>query len=136
MAASEHNPNMPPNAKSIPELLGDLVRDVGELVRSEGRLMRAEVSEAGRQMATGVEMIGAGAVILLVALLVLVQALVIALAEYMGPAWASLLVGGALAVLGAVLVTRGRKDLSATNLVPERTIEQTSRDARLAREQI
>ena len=136
MATSESDPNIPPSARSIPELLGDLVRDVGVLFRSEGRLMRAELGEAGRQMATGIEMIGAGAVILLVALLVLVQALVILLANYMDAGLASLLVGGGLAVLGGILVMRGRKDLSASNLVPERTIEQTSRDARLAREQI
>lgn len=125
-----------PHARSVPELLTDLVRDVGELFRKEGRLVRAEISEAGKRMATGVEMVGAGAVVLLVAMLVLVQALVIALAEVMGAGWASLLVGGVLAVVGIVLVLRGRKDLSAASLAPERTIEQTSRDARLAREQI
>jgi hypothetical protein len=123
-------------SRSIPELIGDLVRDIGELVRSEGRLMRAELREAGERMAAGAEMIGAGAVILLVALLVLVQAVVIALAEWVGPGFAALIVGGVLAILGAVLIALGRKDLSASSLVPERTIEQTSRDARLAREKL
>jgi hypothetical protein len=136
--ATSDNPGPGPGAetRSVPELLTDLVRDVGELFRKEGRLVRAEISEAGKRMATGVEMVGAGAVVLLVAMLVLVQALVIALAEVMGAGWAALLVGGVLAVVGIVLVLRGRKDLSAASLVPERTIEQTSRDARLAREQI
>ena len=124
------------SSKSIPELLTDLVRDLGELFRKEGRLVRAEISEAGKRLASGIEMMGAGAVLLLVALFVLVQALVIALAELVGPGWASLIVGGLLAVIGVVLIMRGRKDLSASSLMPERAIEQTSRDVRLAKEQI
>jgi hypothetical protein len=130
------DPHAPQEPKSIPALLADLVRDVSELFRKEGLLVRAEMAEAGRRMAGGVEMIGAGAVFLLVALLVLVQALVIALAELVGAGWASLIVGGGLALVGALLVLRGRRDLSAASLVPDRTLEQTSRDMRLAREQL
>jgi hypothetical protein len=123
-------------SRSIPELLTDLVRDLGELFRKEGRLVRAEISEAVGRLATGIEMMGAGAVLLLVALFVLVQALVIALAHLVGPGWSSLIVGGLLAAIGIVLILRGRKDLSASSLMPERTLEQTSRDVRLAKEQI
>jgi hypothetical protein len=123
-------------SRSIPELLTDLVRDLGELFRKEGRLVRAEISEAVGRLATGIEMMGAGAVLLLVALFVLVQALVIALAHLVGPGWSSLIVGGLLAAIGIFLIMRGRKDLSASSLMPERTLEQTSRDVRLAKEQI
>jgi hypothetical protein len=123
-------------SRSIPELLTDLVRDLGELFRKEGRLVRAEISEAVGRLTTGIEMMGAGAVLLLVALFVLVQALVIALAHLVGPGWSSLIVGGLLAAVGIVLIMRGRKDLSASSLMPERTLEQTSRDVRLAKEQI
>lgn len=123
-------------SRSIPELLTDLVRDLGDLFRKEGRLVRAEISEAVGRLATGIEMMGAGAVLLLVALFVLVQALVIALAHLVGPGWSSLIVGGLLAAIGIVLILRGRKDLSASSLMPERTLEQTSRDVRLAKEQI
>lgn len=130
------DPNATQETRSIPGLLADLVRDVSELFRKEGMLVRAELAEAGQKMATGAEMIAAGGVLLLVALLVLVQALVIALAEVVGPGWAALIVGGALAAVGALLVHRGKRDLSAASLVPDRTIEQTSRDMRLAREQI
>ena len=122
--------------RSFADLLGDLVRDVSGLVRSEGRLVRAEIAEAGRSMAVGAELVAAGAILLLVALIVLVQALVVLLAEWVGPAWASLIVGIGLALIGGLLIARGRKDMTAARLVPERTIEQTSRDARLAREQI
>lgn len=123
-------------SRSIADLLGDLVRDLTGLVRSEGRLVRAELVEAGKGMAVGAEMIAAGAILLLVALLVLVQALVVLLAHWVGPGWASAIVGAVFGIIGALLILRGKKNMSAANLVPERTIEQTSRDARLAREQI
>lgn len=122
--------------RSVPELLSKLVDDITGLFRSEGRLVRAELAEASRQMATGVELMGAGAILLLVALLVLVQALVIALAAWVGAGWASLIVGGVLAIIGAIMIARARSDLRAVNLMPQRTMEQTSRDAQMAREQV
>jgi uncharacterized membrane protein YqjE len=124
------------NRKTIPDLLGDLVTDMTGLFRTETRLVRAELAESVRRMSTGIELIGAGGIILLVALLVLVQALVIALSNYLGASWASLAVGIALAVIGAIMVSRGKSDLSASTLIPERTVEQASRDAQLVKEQI
>lgn len=136
MAMPETHRTRSDSSKSIPDLLSTLIDDVTGLFRSEGRLIRAELTEAGRQMATGVELMGAGAILLLVALLVLVQALVIALAALVGAGWASLIVGGVLAILGAIMVARARSDLKTASLMPHRTMEQTSRDAQMAREQI
>lgn len=116
--------------------MSDLVRDLTGLVRGEGRLIKTEIVEGAKTMAAGVEMIAVGLVFLLVATFVLVQALVIALAEWVGAGWASLIVGALLALIGAVLVLRGRKHLSTSELIPERTIEQTGRDIQLAKEQI
>lgn len=121
--------------KSIPQLTGELVTDIANLFRSEGRLMRTELNESVGRMASGVETMGAGIVLLLVALLVLVQALIIALAEWLGAGWASLLVGGVLALLGALMVAKARKDLAVRSLVPDRTLDQASKDVQLAREQ-
>ena len=126
----------PAGPRSLAELLGDLVRDLNGLVRSEGRLVRAELREAGRDMVAGLQLVGAGAVLMAVAMLVLMQAAVVGLAEYVGAMWASLIVGGILAVIGLSLIAAGRKNLKTSNLVPERTIEQTSRDVRLAKEQL
>ncbi len=120
----------------LADLLSDLVRDLTGIVRGEGRLMRAELADAARNAAAGAEMMAAGAILLLLAALVLVQALVIALAEVIGPGWSATVVGAVLGILGAVLVYRGRHNLSAARLIPERTMEQTSRDIRLAKEQL
>jgi hypothetical protein len=136
MAVSEPRTDRQAGARTIPELLGDLVREVSGLVRGEIRLARAEVTDAGRKMATGVETMGAGALVLLVALIVLAQALVLALAKYMDPGLAALAVGGGLGLVGAILVLVGRRAVSSVQIMPERTLEQTSRDMRLAKEKL
>lgn len=121
---------------SITSLLRTLANDISALFRSEARLARAEVSELAGQVATGLELIGAGAILLLVALIVLVQALIIPLADWIGAGWATLIVGGALALIGTIMVLRGRSDLKGANLVPKRTLEQPERDARLVKEHV
>lgn len=123
-------------APGLAELLADLVRDLTGLVRSEGRLMRAELVEAGRNVASGIEMMAAGALALVVALIVLVQAVVIFVATLVGPGWAAVIVGAVIGLFGALLILKGRQTMNAANLMPERTLEQTGRDIQLAKEQI
>lgn len=122
--------------RSVPQLLGDLTREVTTLVRKEVQLIRAEFSEKVTQLEVGAGSVAAGAICLLVALNVLAGALVIALTEFMGAGWAALLVGVVLAVLGAVLVKKGASNLSPSELVPERTAHQVSQDATMLREQV
>lgn len=124
------------SAGGIGGLLSDLMRDVTGIVRGEGKLIRTEIAQAIRGMAAGAEMMAAGGVFLLVAAIVLVQALVIALTHWVGPGWASVIVGVVLGVIGAVLIASGRKKLSVAELTPDRTLHQTSRDVRLAKEQL
>lgn len=126
----------PGPAATLADLLSDLIREVTGLMRSEGRLARTEIAEAARTIAGGTELMAAGAVLLAVAMIVLVQALIIALAPYVGPGWAATVVGAALGLLGAVLILRGQKAVRSARLIPERALEQTSRDVRLAKEQI
>lgn len=133
MVAPDYNEE---KSRSIPDLLRTLASDTSALFRSEARLARAEVSELAGQVATGLELMGAGAILLLVALIVLVQALIIPLADWIGAGWATLIVGGVLALIGAIMVIRGRSDLKTSSLVPHRTLEQPERDARLVKEHV
>ena len=136
MAEPDQEQKQPREAASFGDLLSDLIRELTGLVRSEGRLARAEIAGAARIVAGGIEMMAAGAVLLLVAMIILLQALVIALAHYVGPGWASTIIGAAFGLLGALLILRGQKSVRSAQLIPERTLEQTSRDLRLAKEQI
>jgi hypothetical protein len=122
--------------RSIPQLLSDFTGDLTTLLRKESELVRAEFSEKLGQLARGGGEIAAGAICLLASLLVLLQALVIALSKIMDPAWASLLVGVLVAVVGVVLLRAGAKTAELSNLKPDRTVRQMEKDAQLAKEQV
>lgn len=121
--------------KSAPNLVGDLVGNVSELVRKEIQLLRAEMSEKTTQAFTAAGMIVSGIVIVLVALIVLTFALVAALANAgMGPGWSALLVGVGYTIFASMLISKGVKDLKASNLAPDRTATSLSRDANMVKE--
>jgi xanthine/uracil permease len=122
--------------RSIPQLLSDFTGDLTTLLRKESELVRAEFSEKLGQVARGGGEIAAGAICLLAALLVLLQALVIALSKVMDPAWASLLVGVLVAVIGVVLLRAGAKTAKLSELTPDRTMRQMEKDVQLAKEQV
>lgn len=124
----------PSESRSLPQLLSDLTHDVTTLVRQEAELARAEISEKLHQLGKGAGEVIAGAICLLAALLVLLQAVVVALANWIGPGWASLVVGLVVAIIGAILVKMGTSNMS--DLEPERTTRQVRKDANLAREHL
>ena len=132
------------STRSLPELVTKLFRDISDLFRKEGELIRSEMSDKLSQLQAGVGKIAAGAITLLVSLIILSQALVIAVAELLGTmepsddntGWASLIVGGIFAAIGAFLVRSGVSDLNPDNLTPDRTAQQVRRDTELAKEQV
>lgn len=124
------------DSRSVPDLLADLARSVPALVRQEAQLLRSELSDKVTQIEIALGSIVAGAIMLFAALLVLLQAIVIALTEFVGPGWASLIVGVAVAAIGAVLLKKGADQMKASNLMPERTAHQLKQDAELAKEQV
>lgn len=129
-------PDPASDPRSIPQLIGDLATDVSSLVRKEAELVRAEFSEKTTQLLkAGGEMAG-GAICLLAALIVLLQALVLALSKVMDPAWAALLVGVVVALVGVSLLRMGAKTAKPSNLAPERTTRQIEKDAQLVKEQV
>ncbi len=107
---------------SLGRLVSELVQDIGRLVRQELRLAQAEISEKASQARSGLYAVIAGLFLAFCALLVLVQAVVLALGGVM-PLWlAAVLVGLVLAAAAAILLIRGRDNLKARNLLPERTL--------------
>lgn len=125
----------PRDSRSVPDLLSDILREATELFRTEGRLIRAELSDKFAQIQLAGGSLVAGAICLLVSLIVLAGALVTALAKFMDPAWAALLVGVIVAVIGVVLLGAGKKSMEAVNLAPKRTLDQLQKDGQLAKEQ-
>jgi hypothetical protein len=122
--------------RSVGELLRDLAQDVSRLIRDELALARSETNDKIQGMMRSTMSIIAGGFMLLAALIVLLQALVIALANVM-PAWAAAcLVGLVVAIIGGIMVYAGQKQLSETQLTPERTAHNLRKDINLAKEQV
>lgn len=124
--------------RPVTELFGDLARQLSSLFRTEIQLARAEMSERLGAAGGAVAMLAAGAVMALAALIVLLFALVAWLSEAfdLSPALAALLVGVVVALVAYGLVRVGMSRLKAQNLAPQRTVEQLSRDAAMAKESV
>lgn len=123
-------------ARTIPDLIGELGRDISSLVSKEAGLLRSEVNESFSNLQTAGGSLAGAAVCLLAALLILLQALIVALTNLgLGAGWSSLLVGLAVGVIGVVLLQYGRSMLKE-GIVPKRTQTQVQRDAEMFKEQV
>jgi len=102
-------------------ILQDIVGSIREIIRLEIRLARAEITDSVSAMRSAALILAAGGLALFIALEVVVLAAVFALALVM-PAWAAaLVVGIAVAVIGAGCVMAGAKRLTHVQ-PPKRTI--------------
>lgn len=119
-------------------LFADLWRETQTLVHQEAQLAKAELSEKVSQVATGAGEIAAGGAVLFAGFIVLLFAAVGALELMLDTehsVWLSpLIVGLVVMIVGYILLSRGRKQIKAESLTPERTLESLQRDARLAKE--
>jgi hypothetical protein len=79
--------------------------------------------------------VAVGAALLVAALIVLVQAVVAAMVAAGMSVWlASLIVGAALGVIGAVLIKGGANKMSLSEMTPERTVRQMEKDVTFVKE--
>jgi hypothetical protein len=123
-----------PDTRTLPELVSTLTGDLATLVRRESELVRTEVGEKLEQVTKAGMRIGIGAALLLGAALVLLQALVLALAHFMDPLWASLIVGIVVGAIGFVLVRGAASMVKPTELMPDRAARQLQKDAQFVKE--
>lgn len=132
--------SIPPQERSLLSLFSDLWRETTTLVHEEAELAKAELSEKVSQVTTGAGEIAAGGAILFAGFIVLLFAAVGAL-ELMLPSehsiWlAPLIVGLIVMIIGYIALSRGKKQMKAESLAPQRTLESLKRDARLAKEHV
>jgi len=124
--------------RSLPELFGDLVNQISTLFRKEVQLARAEVTEKVNHAASAIPGLVVGGVLLLGALIMLLHALSLGLVRLLeiSPGLAYLITGVLATLGGYVLLKGGLSKLKTSNLMPERTAQQLSRDAQVAKEQV
>lgn len=122
--------------RSIPELFTDVITQLATLLRTEGELARTELSEKVSQIGISLGLVVTGAVLVVPGLVILLQAAVAALAQSgVGEPWASLIVGGAVLIIGVILKAVGISRIRAAKLMPRKTIHQLQRDVSVAKEQ-
>lgn len=123
--------------RSVPDLIGDLLQQTSTLVRKEVQLARAELNEKLAVMGAAAASIGVAAALLMAALVIILQAIVALLVTFGLSTWVSgLIVGVVVAVIAYVLLRGGINRMKAANLTPDRTVNQVSRDATLAKEAV
>jgi uncharacterized membrane protein YqjE len=127
---------MTQNARSVPEVLQDIVGNIEEIIRSEFRLAKAEVREEAAKAAPPLKMIVVGAGIGFYALGFLLFTLVMGLATMVATWLAALMVGAVLGIIALALITMASKRLKQVNAVPERTIETMKENVQWAKNQI
>jgi uncharacterized membrane protein YqjE len=109
--------------RGIGDLFRELTGETTALLRAEVALARSEIGEKVEQAKTGVTSMLAGSVVLFAGILGLMAAAILALSR-IWPAWAAaLVVGGAVTLIGLVLVLVGRSRVKTGNLTPDRTME-------------
>jgi hypothetical protein len=123
-------------SRSLAELITALTRELSDLFVTEVRLARTEMSMKIDQATSGAVTVIAGTVVLFAGLLGLLTAATIGLNAYVVHEWwlSATIVGGALTLVGLVVVMSGRRKMKARNLVPRRTVRNLREDAELLRD--
>lgn len=129
------------DAKTVGRRAGDLVGEIGTLVRQEVALARTEMAEKVREAKGGAAKIGAGGALLHAAAFTLaamcVLGLTLLLVNWMSALAAAtlstLVVGLVLGIAGYSLLRGGGRELSATNFVPQQTLDSIKQDVQWAK---
>lgn len=113
---------------TVPHLLRQLTSEVTTLFSKEVSLARAEVRETVHGVKTGVISLLSGSIVLLAGVIVLLMAAVYGLATTMQLWLAALIVGGAVTLVGLIMVSAGKRKLDADALKPRRTVDSIRED--------
>jgi len=112
-----------PGARAADNSLGDLFRelteDVSTLMRQEVQLAKAELQQSAKTAGKGVGLLAGAGVAGHFALGFLSLAIAVALSVWIGLGWASLIVAVVWAIIGAVLASRGKKQLESVRGMPQ-----------------
>lgn len=109
-------------SRSLGTLVKELTGETSALLRAEMALARTEIGDKVDQAQRGVTSIATGGVVLFAGVLALCACAILVLSQYLEPWVAALIVGAVVSIIGLALVMKGKRSVSAKNLVPERTI--------------
>jgi hypothetical protein len=119
---------------STASLIGDALAKTSQLIGSELHLVQVEISEKITEEITAVVSMIVAAIFLIVALIFLLQGLVAVLVQAgLAASTANFAVGGGIAVVALITILIAARSLSASKLVPSRSLRQAHQSAELVR---
>ena len=121
---------------SVGQIASGLAGDVQDLVKGELALARAELDHKFHGLlGGGISLVG-GALVAFAGLVVLLEGGAAILTKWI-PAWAALLIVGAVIVLiGGLIARGGLAKLSLKNITPDKTATSLGKDARILKEHL
>jgi thiamine transporter ThiT len=124
--------NPPPEGQTVTGLVSGILRDAQDLVKQQVALVRAELKADFQRSVRAATLLAVGALALVPAAFLLCNMLVYLLHELAGLSlWASYgIVGGAFALLGAVLVAVGVQRFRSFNPLPDQSVEAIKENVR------
>jgi hypothetical protein len=104
---------------SLGELVSEVTSDMSTLMRQELALAKAELRESASEVAKGSAMLAAGAYAGMMAILFLSIAFWWALGTVIGNGWSGLVTAVIWAIIAAILIPIGRKNLKNVKGAPQ-----------------
>ena len=114
--------------ESTPNLLHRLVNDIGMLFAQELALLKSETARSIGDLKTATVSIAAGGAVAFMGAFFLLLAAVYGLSNVVEPWLAALIVGGAVTLIGVVMLLTGRRKLEPTAIAPRRTAAALRKD--------
>jgi hypothetical protein len=123
--------------RTVPNLVGDAVREARDLVSTEIALLRAEMSDSLHHLTRALGLFITAGVFAMAGVVVLILALVKGLAVLLhSEALSALVVGGVFAAIAISLALWGRSKVSLSGLEPTRTERQVGQDLTIITERV
>ena len=115
-------------SESITDLIRNLATDLSTLLGKEIELAKSEIRESVSDVQTAVGGIATGAAIAMAGVVVLLMSAVYGLSNVVAPWLAALIVGAAALLVGYAMVSSAKKKMSASSMVPDRTLNSATKD--------
>lgn len=121
-------PSRERSGESTTGLIRHLATDLSHLLSKEIELAKSEVGESISEAKSAMGAIATGAAIALAGLFVLLMSAVLGLSNVLAPWLAALIVGAAALLVGFLMVSSAKKKMSASSMVPDRTVDSAKKD--------
>jgi uncharacterized membrane protein YqjE len=134
----ETTQNPPPQRSAAEPSLGKLFKELAQesstLIQQEMALAKAEMRENFKHLAKDAVLLAIGGGLLMVGLLVLTAFLVALLGDILGDEYwlGALIVGAVFALIGGIVLAKGKSNLQHDELKPDQTIQTLKDDKRWA----